>query len=262
MTGFDHHACIRTESERFRSALGAADPSARVPTCPDWSAADLLWHLAEVQLFWTEIVRDRLSDPEVAEAAKPGRPDDYPALLTLGENATTGLLAALEGAGDDEAIWTWAADESVGFVRRFQVHEATMHRVDADMVSGHAVTPIDAAVAADGVDVALRNCFVGPPAWAEYEQLGFGRLEATDTGASWLVELGTISGTSPNTGRTYDKGPLFSVVAAGDPSFAISGGADDLDRWVWGRGPADALTVSGDAATHATFAGLIAEGVQ
>ena len=38
-TYLDH---IRTESARFRAALADCDPSARVPTCPDWDAADLL----------------------------------------------------------------------------------------------------------------------------------------------------------------------------------------------------------------------------
>ena len=59
-TYLDH---IRTESARFREVLTACDPEARVPSCPDWSAADLLWHLATVQRWWAEVV-----------AARPGRP--------------------------------------------------------------------------------------------------------------------------------------------------------------------------------------------
>jgi len=35
---------IRTESTRFRSVLADCDPAARVPACPDWDAADLVWH--------------------------------------------------------------------------------------------------------------------------------------------------------------------------------------------------------------------------
>ena len=45
-------SAVRTESARFREVLAACDPEARVPACPDWSAADLLWHLATVQRWW------------------------------------------------------------------------------------------------------------------------------------------------------------------------------------------------------------------
>ena len=55
-TYLDH---IRTESARFREVLADCDPSARVPACPDWDAADLLWHLAGVQVFWAKVVRHR-----------------------------------------------------------------------------------------------------------------------------------------------------------------------------------------------------------
>src|SRR5918995_144022 len=43
---------LRSESARFREVLAACDPEARVPACPDWNAADLLWHLATVQRWW------------------------------------------------------------------------------------------------------------------------------------------------------------------------------------------------------------------
>ena len=33
-----------------------------MPSCPDWNADDLLWHLAEVQWFWATIVRERVTD--------------------------------------------------------------------------------------------------------------------------------------------------------------------------------------------------------
>src|SRR6476646_2568450 len=84
----DYLAYIRSESARFGACLAAADPAARVPSCPDWNAVDLLWHLAEVQLFWGTIVRDRLTDPGAAESAQPDQPDDIVALLSLFERAT------------------------------------------------------------------------------------------------------------------------------------------------------------------------------
>src|SRR5689334_14151230 len=48
---------------------------ARVPGCPDWDLAGLVWHLAEVQHFWAWVVRTRAQDPSgYPEPAR--RPDD------------------------------------------------------------------------------------------------------------------------------------------------------------------------------------------
>jgi hypothetical protein len=116
----DYLAYIRSESARFGVCLAAADPTARVPSCPDWNAADLLWHLTEVQLFWGTIVRDRLTDPDAAEAARPDRPDDFVALLALFERATAELIDALTTtpgaieASDTRASWRVAFGRFVG----------------------------------------------------------------------------------------------------------------------------------------------------
>ena len=66
---------IRTESARFRDVLADCDPAARVPACPDWDAADLLWHLPTVQAFWAEVVRTRPApaDEEVERSLRPAR---------------------------------------------------------------------------------------------------------------------------------------------------------------------------------------------
>ena len=105
-------APIAAESARFLEVLAAADPSARVPTCPDWTADDLLWHLTEVQAFWAAVCEGPvpgegplLDDAglDAVEAAKPSRPDDRDALLRLAEGTTERLLAALR-AGDEPGL--------------------------------------------------------------------------------------------------------------------------------------------------------------
>src|SRR3954471_10472729 len=75
---------IRRESARFREVLADCDPAARVPSCPDWDAAELLWHLAGVQLFWAKILRHRPhspGDPEISEEPEAQRPESYTELL-------------------------------------------------------------------------------------------------------------------------------------------------------------------------------------
>ena len=57
-------AHLETESRRFRDVMADCDPGARVPSCPDWDAADLLWHLGgEVQDFWAWVVSHRPQPP-------------------------------------------------------------------------------------------------------------------------------------------------------------------------------------------------------
>lgn len=182
----DFLAHVRAESDRFAAVLRQTDPAARVPSCPEWSAADLLWHLAEVHYFWSTVVRDRITDDdeiERVEGSTPGRPADFPDLLSLYEHTTDDLLAALESADDDTPVWTWAADRSVGFVRRFQAHEALMHRVDAELAAGGPLTPLPAELATDGIDVVLRFQKTWRPGWADWQTSDVtGRIHATDTG--------------------------------------------------------------------------------
>ena len=82
-----------------------------MPTCLDWSSADLVLHLAEVQLFRGAIVRRRLHDLDPAEVAKPPRADDYGDLLSLLRSAS-GALIDTPGAAAPAVIDT--TDVQVG----------------------------------------------------------------------------------------------------------------------------------------------------
>lgn len=197
----DFLAHLRSESARFAEVMRGADPSARVPTCPEWDAADLLWHLAEVQLFWGAIVRDRLLDPEPVDGVMPPRPADHAGLLALFDEANGTLIEALANTADDVHVWSWSDDETVGFVRRRMAQEALVHRLDAELTVG-SVTDLDAALATDGVHEALQHFYGGHPPWSDYSAGGpVGRVRTTDTGAEWLLRLGSFSGLSPTPAR-------------------------------------------------------------
>jgi uncharacterized protein (TIGR03083 family) len=255
----DYLAHLRADSARFLDVLTAADPDARVPPCPDWTAADLLWHLGEVQHFWGTIVHDRLTDPR-GSYEEPVRPDGHRALVDFFGSSSALLIDSLANTADDVAVWTWLdADQSVGFVRRRQAHEALIHRLDAELVAG-AVTDLDAELATDGVLEAVEWMFGGAPGWATTEPDGpVGRLATTDTGGSWLVQVGRWSGTSPRTNKTYTDEHMLFLVPEGTPSFEISGTARDLDAWIWNRPPLGVVSRAGDTAA---FEAIIKTGVQ
>jgi uncharacterized protein (TIGR03083 family) len=257
----DFLAHLRAESARFAEVLRDTDPAARVPSCPDWDADDLLWHLGEVFLFWGTIVRDRLDNPDAAEDAKPERPADHTGLLELYDRAAADLIATLTETPDDVRVWTWSDDQSAGFVRRRMAQEALIHRLDAELTAG-AVTDIDADFATDGAHEALQHFCGGCPPWASYHADGpLGRVRTTDTGADWLVQLGGFSGLSPNTGKTYDHEPCLEIVAAGEPTFTVSATGRDLDAWLWNRPAIVEPVVEGSEADFQAFAAIIAKGV-
>jgi uncharacterized protein (TIGR03083 family) len=258
----DYVEHIRRESDRFGACFASAHRSDRVPSCPDWTADDLLWHLTEVQLFWGAIVRDRLDDPDAAEAAKPERPGDLQALLSLFEHATAALIDAFATTPGETEVWTWSPDHSVNFVRRRQAHEALIHRLDAELVIGD-LTDIDPDLAFDGVDEVLAIVHGDLPPWATFSPDGTtGLVEAQGTGRAWSLTFGRFSGTSPNTGKTYDMDTFIVVDRAEHvPSFTVRGSAGDLDAWLWGRRPVDRLAVDGDRDAFTRLEQIVSRGV-
>jgi len=259
---------IRTDSARFADLLGAADPAARVDSCPEWNASDLLWHLTEVQWFWSTLVTDRPQDYSVTEGRRPSRPEDHAELTAMFRRTSEGLVDALGSAGDDEVAWTWAPEQTVGFIRRRQAHEALIHRVDAELVAG-TPSDLDPALATDGVDEALQVMFGGIPEWATFEaEHGPVEVRTSDTGGRWLVDVGRQSGLHPGSGQHVDE-PTLDVRpttgtggASATAVAAVAAAAPTLDCWLWGRAAQASLDTSGDPAALAAFAAVIRTGVE
>ncbi|WP_067434458.1 maleylpyruvate isomerase family mycothiol-dependent enzyme [Nocardioides jensenii] len=259
MTRLSHDAYLqhlRTESARFREVLTAADPAARVPACPDWEAADLLWHLTGVQHFWSRIVSERPTGPEAFE--EPERPTSYADLLAAYDAASAGLVGALEQADPKETAWTWSPEQTVGFTFRRQAHEALIHRLDAEQATGQ-VTALDPRLAADGVQEALDVMFGGTPAWGTFTPgEGIVRVDSIDTDHHVWVRLGRFTGTDPDDGTSYDEDDIDVIDDPGaEPDAVISGTAADLDAWLWRRGTDDGITVAGDRSTYEQFRACI-----
>jgi uncharacterized protein (TIGR03083 family) len=256
---------LARDSARFAAALRDSPPDVAVPTCPDWKADDLLWHLADVQWFWGTIVREKVTETERAdEIEHPSRPDGRDGLLAFYDKATRDLAEALAAAAPDTPAWTWSDEQTVGFIRRRQAHEALIHRVDAELIAGER-TSLDQALSRDGVDEVLHVMYGGAPPWGEFTPAPDKtvRVRATDTGDSWLLTLGRFTGTDPDDGNAIDESDLR--VAATDPggpaAAELAGSAADLDLCLWHRPTVGEVARSGDEKVLAELDTAIAPGI-
>lgn len=248
---------IRTESARFRAVLTDCDPEARVPSCPDWTAGDLLWHLIGVQDHWATMVGDR-PDANPDTYTDPVRPGTHAELLTLFDQTSARLTDALEKADPAEYAWTWNDnDQTVGFIVRRQAHEALIHRLDAELAAD-TVTPLDSSLAADGVHEVLDVMYGGTPAWGTFTPTGGGiRVDVTDRALAVLVAFGRFTGTDPD-GEAHDEDDINVVESLpSEPSATVSGTADALDAWLWHRRDAAGIEFSGDHAAGDRFRAFV-----
>jgi uncharacterized protein (TIGR03083 family) len=248
---------VRSESARFGEVLRDTDPAARVPSCPDWSADDLLYHLAEVFDNWTKVLAEGKAGDEFPP---PDRPGEHAGVVDLYDRSTAALLDVLASTPGDKPMWSWVADEvTASWLSRRMAHEALIHRLDAELTAD-AVSDFDAALAADGVAEVLYYFFGWHPTWATLTPgTTVGRLAATDTGNEWLVRFDSWSGHSPDSGKTYDGESFLSIVDAGDPSYSVQASARDLDAWLWNRPTITAPKIDGDASV---LQAVVADGLQ
>jgi uncharacterized protein (TIGR03083 family) len=260
----DYLAHLAHESARFGAAIRATAPQTPVACCPGWNADDLLWHLAEVQWFWGTVVRDKATGEQVRKRA-PDRPGDRPGLQAFYQQVSRDLDDALAAAAPQDPAWTWWQDQTVGFIRRRQAHEALIHRIDAELAAGDR-TAMDPRLSADGVDEVLRVMYGSVPSWGSFTTHPGRtvRLRAPDTGDTWLATLGQFTGTNPDDQVNHD-GPGL-VIAERDQGEAaaaeIRGSAADLDCWLWNRPAAAPVSVSGDDGILGQFTSIIASGIQ
>lgn len=258
---------LREETTRFVEVLAQAPGNAPVPTCPGWNADDLLAHLYQVQTFWQRVVADDVhTDEEAAGIVPSTRPASREELLVAARSAGDRLADTLSSLPPQTSRWTWSSDRSVAFTIRRQTHEATMHRLDAELTAapdGSLRTPIDAMLAADGVDEILRVMYGGCPPWGTVTRIEDKtlRIVATDAGTTWLVSLARFTGTDPDGTEHDDPGIWIAPHDPGDgtvhPTAILTGAAEDLYCRLWRRPVITELRRTGDLPLLGEFEGIV-----
>lgn len=241
------------ESVPLLAAAARRDLRAPVPSCPGWVMATLVGHIAGVERSWAYIVDQRAQEPTEPDAGAFGAPpetmewldraqdgevdvDRIPnGLIPWFEESAAAMLKVFERTDPEEPIWHWSGDNRGITHFRNQAMEHTIHLWDAQNAVGD-LSPIDPAIAADGID---QHFDVQLPAGRRWNEAlpGSGEsfhLHRTDGPGEWLVRFEDDGYTVT---REHAKGDV-----------AVRGSAADLFLWVFGRSAGAGLEVLGDRA--------------
>lgn len=223
---------VLRSTDRLIAALETAGPTTPVPTCGDWTLADLIWHVVEVQKFWCHVIGNRPSGPDSYD--RPQRVGDDQ--LAQGLRRTTYELVEHLGAADPaDRAWSWAEEQTVAFTVRRQIHEALVHSIDGDLAVGRGLPAVEPALAADGIDEMVNVMITGTRERASFQSSGHvTEIVAVDTADRWVLVAGSVMGTPRGTERQraldgYELGPDR------EPDATIEGSALDVLLWMWGR---------------------------
>jgi uncharacterized protein (TIGR03083 family) len=210
-----------------------------VPWVPAWTARDVVVHLGGVHRWTVGILRAGHTHPPEHGAAHPPH-DDLHGWYAQG---LIELVATLRTTDPGAPAWHMspAAGHTARDWARRQAHEHTVHRQDLETAASLAPSPVDPALAGDGVDEVLA---VVLPRWQHESPLAGARarvgVTATDLGRAWTVEVA-------------DGAVRCSDGPAPDADAQVSGAAGQLLLHLWGR-PGE-VVVDGDPVAEALLRG-------
>ena len=229
---------LREEGARLADAAAGLPLDSPIPTCPGWSARDLLRHVGGIHRWAGTHVRDArpslVQVDDLVDLFGDWPPDDELVGWYRAEHAL--LVESLTTADPDLACFAFLpAPSPLHFWARRQAHETTIHRADVESVSG-SVSPIAPALAADGIDELVAGFLPRPRTSPRTDGPRTLRIAPDDIPTRWLLRLG--------------PGP---VVTTRDPDDAepadctVRGPAADLYLALWNRRGIAELTIDGDA---------------
>ncbi len=218
-------ALVDTDTQRLIE-VAERGVDAAVPTCPGWTVGDLLDHVAHVY------------EHKVRVMSAAAWPDDWPPAEYAGREpigflseASDHLFTEFARHEPSELTATFGDDDTITFWMRRMALEVAIHRLDGELAHGDP-TPIDSELALDGIDEFLRVMLAGD--WqGETEHPVDATVAVESAGLRWQ---GAVSGTT-----------VTMTPASADPAeVTVSGAAEVLFRWLWGRSDDDRVQIEGD----------------
>ncbi|GIG66810.1 maleylpyruvate isomerase family mycothiol-dependent enzyme [Phytomonospora endophytica] len=234
---------IPIQTAGFLALAEGADLSKGVRACPDWTHADLIRHVGEMQrilvdAFHTATGAPRSGDPlpapeEVSEGELTGWVRDVAARLTVVVDTTPAATIVSNFGLDESAVW-WA---------RRALHDVAIHRADAAFTTGEPYA-LERELAEDAVEEMfdVLETVRGVGGLADLHGSGTIHLHATDVEAEWLIELNDKGFGWKRGHEKADvalRGPLTEILLAlyrrqslDDGSLEVLGDAELLDFWL------------------------------
>ncbi|TDV51917.1 maleylpyruvate isomerase family mycothiol-dependent enzyme [Actinophytocola oryzae] len=209
---------LRDQTAAFAEVVAGADPSTRVPACPDWLLRDLVGHIGQASRWAAGIVRSGPSPAPDPRDAEPGPPDGWTDWLLAGADE---LLAEVEAA--EAPVWTVVGPGPASWWVRRLLSDLVVHTADAAFTVG-APFGVSTALAADTIAEALNL-------------LGLAKIRGDRTGTIAL---------RPSTGDGWLIARPDWRRGAGDADVTLSGSTQDLLLVLMRRLPLDHVSVTGD----------------
>lgn len=231
---------LRADIAAVSAALHSDALATPIVGCPGWTLADVGRHLGAVHR-WGAV-----SITTAAPSERPSGPADAAAVPEWYAESARHLLEVLERTPPDAPAWHFGRKPRYAeFWFRRQALETAIHRRDAEGALG-APTPIDPALAADGV--------------AEVVDVFFAGLLRGDRAADFAGALTLAAEDVPGAQVTF-RGPSASDAHPGGPrdtdgeAAVIYGSAEALFLLVWGRADLSdpAFSVTGNGKVAQTF---------
>lgn len=229
---------VATEAGRL-AAVTAGVLAQAVPSCPEWCARDLVEHVWHVYTFWHAqvLAADVSASRELGDRTLPAGGEPGECL----EEAADELVRVIGAAGPQAPCWNWSGqDFTTAWLARRMALESAVHRYDGELTA-HDPTPIDARLAADGIDEFLTVHLPSDLSEVPTATLGGSLcLACSDTENAW-----TVDASRGHLRVRHDRGPASAY---------LRGATSDLFLFVWNRVGVDDLELTGDRAVAAAWA--------
>jgi len=232
---------VRANASLMVDAARRAGAGAPVPTCPEWTVADLAAHQGRVFRWMSAMVEGRSAEfihPKTVGELPDG--EDPIEWLAAGADRA---LEVLGQADPDAPVWNWL-DRGPGparFWHRRMAHEVAVHRADAEAAAGRTEpTPVTPAeLASDGIDEYLHLLPLRAGGDLPAELTGSWHFHTTDAAGEWVVVVG--------------DGGITITREHAKADVAVRGPASDLQYCLYNRRGVDGLEIFGDPARLAAW---------
>jgi uncharacterized protein (TIGR03083 family) len=233
----DHVGVIESEGARILAAY-RSNPDGRVPWSDRWTVRSVARHVAGSHHAVAVILADRPSADFERAAAMPRIETSDPAFPEWFAANTERLLTQCRTVPLDAVCWAPhpLLDGTAAYWRRRIAYDTLVHRWDAETGAGIAGAAMEPEIAADAVDElllglrvtrAMTNAPAGPAI----------RLACVDTPDGtphvWHLDVSEVGN------LTVHAEPI-------DVAVTLSGTAEDLLLWLWGRIEIDGVSIEVD----------------